>query len=136
MGRWRDVEHHIFTPRLRSQRLSSLLSEASSTPGRLSPTTMSMVHEICIEPVILPSPTPAPPASTPKSQDEKKKGRPEPSESERRNPKIVSLQPAASSKREHGERGQQQDGRAKRRKPNVVLHLRKSGPEGQQPGAG
>merc|ERR1712192_243326 len=77
MGRWRDVEHHIFTPRLRSQRLSSLLSEASSTPGRLSPTTMSMVHEICIEPVILPSPPPAPPASTPKSQDEKKKRRPE-----------------------------------------------------------
>ena len=92
-SRWREVEHHIFTPRLRSQRLSSLLSEASSTPGRLSPTTMSMVHEICIEPVILPSPTPAPsstpksqkspksptpapPASTPKSQGEKKR-RPE-----------------------------------------------------------
>merc|ERR1712192_296163 len=35
-----------------------------------------MVHEICIEPVILPSPTPAP-SSTPKSQDEKKKRRPE-----------------------------------------------------------
>merc|ERR1712181_36806 len=77
MGRWRDVEHHIFTPRLRSQRLSSLLSEASSTPGRLSPTTMSMVHEICIEPVILPSPTPAPSFSTPKSQDDRKKRRPE-----------------------------------------------------------
>merc|ERR1712181_149600 len=36
-----------------------------------------MVHEICIESVILPSPTPAP-SSTPKSQDEKKKRRPSP----------------------------------------------------------
>ena len=73
-SRWRDVEQHILTPRLRSQRLSSLLSDASSTPGRLSPTTMSMVQEICVEPVVLPSPRPAP--ATPKSQGEKKK-RPE-----------------------------------------------------------
>ena len=73
-SRWRDVEQHIVTPRLRSQRLSSLLSDASSTPGRLSPTTMSMVQEICVEPVVLPSPRPAP--ATPKSQSEKKK-RPE-----------------------------------------------------------
>ena len=73
-SRWRDVEQHILTPRLRSQRLSSLLSDASSTPGRLSPTTMSMVQEICVEPVVLPSPRPAP--ATPKSQSEKKK-RPE-----------------------------------------------------------
>ena len=74
-SRWRDVEQHIFTPRLRSQRLSSLLSDASSTPGRLSPTTMSMVQEICVEPVVLPSPKPASP-TTPKSQGEKKR-RPE-----------------------------------------------------------
>ena len=73
-SRWREVEQHILTPRLRSQRLSSMLSEASSTPGRLSPTTMSMVHEICVEPVVLPSPRPAP--ATPKAQGEKKK-RPE-----------------------------------------------------------
>ena len=73
-SRWRDVEQHILTPRLRSQRLSSLLSDASSTPGRLSPTTMSMVQEICVEPVVLPSPRPAP--ATPKSQSEKKR-RPE-----------------------------------------------------------
>ena len=73
-SRWRDVEQHILTPRLRSQRLSSLLSDASSTPGRLSPTTMSMVQEICVEPVVLPSPRPAP--ASPKSQGEKKK-RPE-----------------------------------------------------------
>ena len=73
-SRWREVEQHILTPRLRSQRLSSMLSEASSTPGRLSPTTMSMVQEICVEPVVLPSPRPAP--ATPKAQGEKKK-RPE-----------------------------------------------------------
>ena len=73
-SRWREVEQHILTPRLRSQRLSSMLSEASSTPGRLSPTTMSMVHEICVEPVVLPSPRPA--LATPKAQGEKKK-RPE-----------------------------------------------------------
>merc|ERR1712013_309797 len=49
------------------------LSEASSTPGRLSPTTMSLVQEICVEPVVLP-PTPVP--ATPKIQGEKRK-RPE-----------------------------------------------------------
>ena len=72
-SRWRQVEQHVLTPRLRSQRLSSLLSEASSTPGRLSPTTMSLVQEICVEPVVLP-PTPVP--ATPKIQGEKRK-RPE-----------------------------------------------------------
>merc|ERR1712032_1506651 len=66
------------------------------------------------------------------------RGRPESSESKRRNPQSVSLQPAASSKREHGERRQQLT-RAKRKragKPNVVLLLRKPGPKGQQPCAG
>ena len=73
-SRWREVEQHILTPRLRSQRLSSFFSEASSTPGRLSPTTMSMVQEICVEPVVLPSPAPA---ATPKPQQGEKKKRPE-----------------------------------------------------------
>lgn len=59
-SRWREVElsTDLSTPRLRSQRVCSVLSTASSTPGRLSPTTMFRVQEICVEPVNLPpSPT-------------------------------------------------------------------------------
>ena len=49
-SQWREVALTL-TPRLRSQRITST---ASSTPGRLSPTTMARVQEICIAPIILP----------------------------------------------------------------------------------
>merc|ERR1712037_310948 len=52
------------------------------------------------------------------------------------NPQSVSLQPAASSKREHGQRREFAGKRKNPRKPNVVLYLRKPGPEGQQPCVG
>ena len=45
---WRQPDLDPRAPRLRSQRLSSARSDASSTPGRLSPSTMEKIKEICI----------------------------------------------------------------------------------------
>ena len=46
---WREADLDLNTPRLRSQRVSSIRSECS-TPGRLSPATVERVKEICVEP--------------------------------------------------------------------------------------
>jgi len=46
---WREPDLGLNTPRLRSQRVSSMKSECS-TPGRLSPATVERVKEICVEP--------------------------------------------------------------------------------------
>ena len=70
---WREVDL-VLAPRLRSQRLCSLLSNASSTPGRLSPTTLGMVQEICVESISLPNSSEKPPSEQPPE----KRRRPEP----------------------------------------------------------
>jgi len=46
---WREADLDLNTPRLRSQRVSSVKSECS-TPGRLSPATVERVTEICVLP--------------------------------------------------------------------------------------
>lgn len=46
---WREADLGLDSPRLRSQRVSSIKSECS-TPGRLSPATVERVKEIYIEP--------------------------------------------------------------------------------------
>ena len=48
LGGWRTSDLGVGAPRLRSQRLDSARSEASSTPGRLSPASMDRVKEICV----------------------------------------------------------------------------------------
>ena len=48
LGGWRMPDLEAGAPRLRSQRLSSARSEASSTPGRMSPASMDRVKEICV----------------------------------------------------------------------------------------
>lgn len=48
LGGWRMPDLEAGAPRLRSQRLSSARSEASSTPGRMSPASMDRVTEICV----------------------------------------------------------------------------------------
>ena len=49
---WRDVQL-VDSPRKRTSRITSAQSTASSTPGRMSPVTMSKVQNICVEPVIV-----------------------------------------------------------------------------------
>ena len=48
LGGWRMPDLEAGAPRLRSQRLDSARSEASSTPGRMSPASMDRVKEICV----------------------------------------------------------------------------------------
>ena len=48
LGGWRMPDLEAGAPRLRSARLDSARSEASSTPGRMSPASMDRVKEICV----------------------------------------------------------------------------------------
>ena len=67
LGGWRMPDLEAGAPRLRSQRLDSARSEASSTPGRMSPASMDRVREIC---VLSKTPTKV---TLQKSTDQKKK---------------------------------------------------------------